>query len=77
MMRIRIVRVGMAQIGVDVCVDVRLAWRVIRAVRMLMVRVVNMRMNMLHRLMDMLVSVAFGEVQPHPDRHQNSRRAEA
>lgn len=75
--RVWIVGVCVAQVGMDVCVDVRLARRVIWVMRMPMMRVVNMRMSMLHRLMDVIVRVAFGEVQPHAYRHQRSRHAKA
>ena len=58
------VSMAMDQAIKPVCVDVGFARRVVRRVRMLMVRIVRMGMLMAHRLVNMLVRMSFGEMQP-------------
>ena len=67
--QIRIVRVSVPQWRVPMRVGVRLAGRIVRPVRVLVVRVMNVPMLVLERLMDVLVLVPLGEVQPDADAH--------
>ena len=52
--------VGMAQASVKMAMDMRFASWIARSVLMLVVSVVHMGVNMLHRLMNVLVRVRFG-----------------
>ena len=65
-MRVGRVRMGMPESGVRVHMGVRLAGWVSRKVRVLVVLVMHMGVRMRHRLVDMLVRVALGDVQPTP-----------
>ena len=72
MMHVRDVRVPVFQslvpMGVRMGLTRRVAWRMF----VLMVRVVNVRVRMLHRLVHMLMFVMLRNMQPHADRHQQS-----
>ena len=70
MMQIGIMRVFVPQGGVAVPVRMRLADRAIMV--MLMVLVMHMRMFVLQRFVDVLMVMAFGKMQPQPDRHQQA-----
>ena len=59
-----------------VLVGVRLIRGVARPVLVLMVLVMQVPVRVAHRLMDMLVLVALGEVQPEPQRHGGGRGQE-
>ena len=53
-------------------VRMRFAWRIIKPMDVLVVRVVHMRMTVLKRLMDVFVVMVLGQVQPHAHAHQAS-----
>src|SRR5262245_6803784 len=65
-------RMGMPQHAVSMPMRVRLAWRIIRRVCMLVVCIVYMRMRMFGRLMDMVVLMALGDMEPNTHTHQDS-----
>ena len=67
--------VGVPRHGVVVRVRVRLARRVVGAVFVLVVFVVNVAVVMLHRLVPMFVFVPLRQVQPDADAHERSRNA--
>ena len=52
---------------------VRFAGWIIWAVLVLMVLIVHVRMSVLHGLMDVLVLMMLGEMQPDADAHQQAR----
>jgi hypothetical protein len=54
----------------------RFARRIARRVLVLVVLVVIVEMLVFQRLMNMLVFVSLGDVQPHADEHENARSAE-
>ena len=68
-MHVRHMGVRMPEWPVFVKMCVRLARRIVNAVLMTMVFVMNMRMSVCQCLMRMFVFVAFGQMQPHADRH--------
>ena len=53
---------------------VRLARRVEAAMRMAVVLIVSMGMGMAYRLVQVLMLVMLGQMQPHPKRHQSARQ---
>ena len=57
-------------------VGVRLARRLARLMRMLVMRIVNMGVSVLQEIVLMLVFVNFRQVQPDAERHQQSCDAE-
>ena len=75
-MGIGVVRVGVPHRRVVVWVRVRLARRVVGAVRVLVVFVVNMRVVVVHFFMRVFVVMRFGQVQPDAQAHQRARRRE-
>ena len=70
MMHIGDVRVLVLQPLVPVGMRVRLAGRVVGAVLVLMMFVVDVGVRMLHRLVHVLMLVALGEMQPNANGHQ-------
>jgi hypothetical protein len=52
------------------------ARRIVRRMRVLVVFVMIVEMLVFQRLMNMLVFVSLGDVQPHADEHENARSAE-
>ena len=68
-------RVGMhvTDWRVNVPVTVGFAGRIVWLVKMPMVVVVDMAVVMFSRLVNMVVSVLLGQVQPHSERHQSTR----
>ena len=64
MMEVRVVRMPVDQAAVPMPMNVRLAWRVAGAVRVLMMLVVPMPVFMFHRLVKVLVLVPLGQMQP-------------
>ena len=62
MMHVRHVRMFVAQPLMPMRMCVRLTGRIIWPVSMLVVRVMNMRMEVLHRFMPMLVFVTLGKM---------------
>ena len=75
MMDVRVVGVGVSHCLVRVRVAVRLSWRVVGGVLMLVVFVMDVAVFMLHRLMCVLMFVPLGKVQPDADAHERSRHA--
>ena len=71
-MHVGCVWVRVMQPTVAMAVGVRLAWRIIRTVFVLMVLVVHVLVLVHHRLVQMLMIVVFGHVQPDADRHQDA-----
>ena len=77
MMDVRVMRMRVNEFFVAMSVRVRLAGRVVRVVGVLMVLVMGVQMLMFHRLMLMDVLVAFGQVQPDAEYHQDGGDTEA
>jgi hypothetical protein len=69
MMHIRDVRVAMHQSLVPMGMSVGLAGGIIGRVLMLVMRVVDVRVQVLHRLVNMFMLVMLGEMEPHADGH--------
>ena len=67
---VRKVRVAVTHYRVLMGMIVRLRTVPREVVRMLVMIVVHMVVVVIHWLMQMFVSVTFGQVQPHPERHQ-------
>jgi len=63
------VRVGMPRPAMPVHVRVRLSGRVVRAVLVLMMLVVHMRVLVRHRFVDVLVLMMLAQMQPHANCH--------
>lgn len=74
MVQVRVVRVFVDQVLVAVWVGVRFARRIAKAVVVLVVLVVNVRVLVLHRLVGVLVFVALHEVQVEAHGHQGGGR---
>jgi hypothetical protein len=70
---VRIVWVGMAEILVSVRVGGRLAGWVTREVLVSVVLFVNVQVVVHHRLVDVLVLVPLGQMEPHTDAHLDRR----
>ena len=73
-MRVPVVDVGIVRVGVPhglvpVGMAVRLPCRIARRVTVSVVLVVDVQVVVLHWLVDMLVGVPFGQVQPDPQTH--------
>jgi hypothetical protein len=75
-MDVGVMRVGMFQPRVSVAMGVRFARRIAWRVLVLVVLVVVVAMFVFQRLMDVLVFVSLGDVQPDADEHENARSAE-
>ena len=75
-MDVGIMRVGMCQPCVLMAVGVRFAWRIAGSVFVLVVLVVIVKVLVLHRLVNVPMFVAFGNVQPDACEHENARNAE-
>ena len=74
-MTVRVVHVGDVRVRVplplmSMPMRMRLSGWIGGSMIMLVVRIVNVRVGMFHRLVLMLVLVELGEVQPDADRHQ-------
>ena len=69
-MQVGIVWMAMGQAAMRVRMGMRFAPVPGEGVAVLVVLVVRVRVRMLHRLVDMSVLVALGQVQPYPERHQ-------
>jgi hypothetical protein len=76
MMDVGVVWVGMRQARVLMAVRVGFAWRIAGRVFVLVMLVVIVKVFVLHRLVNMLMLVAFGNVQPDAYEHENSRETE-
>ena len=72
MMDIRVVRMSVFQVGVDVLVRVRLAGRIVGPVRVLMVVVVGMPVFVDHATVAVRMSVPLGQVQIDAGQHQGA-----
>ena len=73
MMHVRHVLVGMLQSHMRMPMGVGLTWRIFGFVDVLMILIMNVRMRVYQRFVDMLVFVMLGQMQPHSDRHECSR----
>ena len=73
---VRVVRVRVAHRSMFVRMAVRFAGRVVRAVVVLVVFVVDVGVVVGHRLMVVFVVVPLGQVQPDPDTHEGSGQEE-
>ena len=71
-MNIRVMGVGMDHWLVKMCMGMRFPGRI----AYLVVFVVGVEVSMFHRLVVVLVFVAFREMQPNPQRHQDGGQAE-
>jgi hypothetical protein len=69
-MQIGEVRMPMHQRQVPMQMRVRLARRVVRTVAMLVMLVVGVPVLVLHRFVNMLMLMSFGEMEPQAQRHQ-------
>ena len=69
---VREMGVGVRQYGVLVMMDVWLPDRIVGPVRVLMVGIVDVPVPMREPLMDVVVPVAFREVQPDADTHRGT-----
>lgn len=74
-MRIGHVRVPVPEAAVPMWVCVRLARWVIGAVLVLMMRIMHMGMRVREHLVLVFMFMIFGEMQPHPNRHQGAGNA--
>ena len=72
-MDVGVVRVGMRQPCVLMAVGVRFARRIAGSVFVLVVLVVIVKVLVLHRLMNVPMFVAFGNVQPDAYEHENAQ----
>jgi len=72
-MNVGIVGVGMRQPCMLMAVGVRFAWRIAWSVFVLVVLVVIVKVSVLHRLVNVAMFVAFGNVQPDAYKHENAR----
>lgn len=61
-MNVRVVRVRVLQVGMDVRVRVRFARRIVRSVRVLVMVVVGMAVFVDHAIVDVRVRVPLGQV---------------
>ena len=75
-MDVRVVRVGMREPCVLMAVGVRFACKIAGRVFVLVVLVVIVKVLVLHRLVNVPMFVAFGNVQPDAYEHENARSAE-
>ena len=69
MMEVRVVRMPVHQAHVPVPMSVRFARRIACAMRVLMMLVVKMPVFMLHRLVNVLVFMPLGHMQPEAEAH--------
>ncbi len=72
-MNVRVVRMTMHQLRMPMPMRVRLAGRISRSMRVLMMLVMDVRVFVFQSLMPVFMFVPFREVQPHPQAHQNCR----
>ena len=68
-MNVWVMRMGMSQPRVLVAMGMRFASRIVKRMRVLMMLVVVVEMFVFHRVVDVLVFVSFGDVQPNADQH--------
>jgi hypothetical protein len=76
MMQVGIVRVPVHHRRMAMPVGVRLSLRLIKTVDVLVVLVVDVRVLMLHGLMNVLVLVSLGEVEPDAQAHEHATNEE-
>ena len=72
MMEVRVVRMPVREADVPMPMGVRFDGRIAGAMRVLMVLVVTMPVFMLHRLVNVLVLVPLGQMQPEAETHQSA-----
>ena len=77
MVDVWVVRMRMDEFLVPVPVRMRLTRRVIRAVRVLVMLVVGVQVLVFHRFVSMFVAVAFSEMKPDAERHEQGGGNEA
>jgi hypothetical protein len=70
--QVGIVRVVVNEPRMAMPVCVRLGWRIIRIVDVLVVLIVHVRVLVLHRLMNVLVLVPLSEVKPDAQTHERA-----
>ena len=75
-MNVRVMRMRVPHRKVFVRMTVRFARRVIRAVFVSMVFIVDVTMVVRHRLVVVFVLVTLGQMQPHSHAHEKSREEE-
>ena len=68
--QVRVVRMTVRQWPMPVPMTVRLARRIVRRMRVLVMRVVMVKMLVLNRIVGMLVLVPLCEVKPHTRSHE-------
>jgi hypothetical protein len=71
-MSVWVMRMRMYQTRVLVAMGMRFARRIARRVLVRMMLVVVVEMFVFHRVVDVLVFVSFGDVQPNADQHENA-----
>ena len=69
-MQVGVVRMAMHQGRVPMQMRVRLARWVFRTVAMLVMRVVSVPVLVLHRFVNVLMLMSFGQMEPQAQRHQ-------
>jgi hypothetical protein len=72
-MQVGVMRMPMHQGWVSMPMGVRLAWGIVRTVRMMVVFVVTVPVLVLHRFVNMLMLVSLRQMQPQTKRHQSTR----
>lgn len=72
-MHVRHMRMPVPQTDMPMTMGMRLAGRIVRAVRMAMMNIVHMHMDVLQRLMCMIVFMHLRQMQPDADPHQETR----
>ena len=70
MMEVRVVRMPVHQANVPVPMSVWFTGRIAGTMRVLMMLVVTMSVFMLHRLVNVLMLMTFGQMQPEAEAHQ-------
>ena len=74
MMGVRIMRMAVSNVGMDMVMRMRLAGRLFSQMLMLVMEVVRMHVLVLHRLVFMQVLMPLGQVQPYSNGHQRAGR---
>src|SRR3546814_1995753 len=72
-MKIRIVRMAVNQRPVAMGMDMRLARRIVLAMGVLVVRIMDVGMRMVERFVDMIMVMPLDQVQPQANPHQHRR----
>src|SRR3546814_20905980 len=72
-MKIRIVRMAVNQRPVAMGMDMRLARRIVLAMGVLVVRIMDVGMRMVERFVDMIMVMPLDQVQPQANPHQDRK----